>query len=125
MKKFDLKKGLTYAARIWSLLSIGFLLVLFLGHIFSPEGIGSFKPIEIVAALFFPVGAVIGMIIAWKKELIGGLVTVVSLVIFSFLVLFPRGVSIERGSLNFLILCFPGFLFMTGGLIDRFKKKPR
>lgn len=98
---------------------ITFLLFMFLGHLFAPEENGAWKLIEIFAALFFPVGVVAGMVIAWWKEFEGGLITIISMTIFSILILIPRGVDFERGVWVFILIAFPGVLFAIVGFLDK------
>lgn len=121
MNRKKVTKILRWTARIWSILILVFLLFMFIGHIFFPEeGEASWKTIELIAAIFFPIGVCLGMIIAWKKELIGGIVTVVSFIIFCFLILIPRG-AIGSMIPMFLLISGPGFLFLINGLLTRKK----
>src|SRR5438132_2403332 len=55
--------SLRWTARAASLLSIGIILLFFVG--FNP---GSVRPGEWVGLAFFPAGVVIGMIVAWWKD---------------------------------------------------------
>ncbi|MBN1618360.1 hypothetical protein JW887_03390 [Candidatus Dojkabacteria bacterium] len=123
MKKDQIIKILQIIAKVWSALCIFFVLFMFLGNIFSAsENDGAWKPIEIVAALFFPIGMTIGMVIGWKKNLIGGLITIFSMIMFYSLILIPRGVTLEQSSRIFFLLFFPGFLFTAAGLLDMSRK---
>lgn len=54
-----------------------------LGHLFGPEGVGTFNGIqEILQFLLFPIGMGAGLIIAWKWEGLGGLITIASIIAF-------------------------------------------
>jgi hypothetical protein len=121
MQRDKLIKILRWIARIWSILVLSLTVLIFVGSVFSPEGDdATWKPIELVAALFFPIGMTIGMIVAWRKELIGGLITVISFIIFSILILIPRG-AVVRAMPMFLFLTAPGILFLINGIICRKK----
>ena len=113
----DLQKEMTIStvrrvSRIWSVISIGLILLIFFG-----EGI---RPAEVdwkewVGLAFFPLGVALGIIIGWRYEILGGAIATASLAAFYFiygLILtgaFPKGIL-------FLLLSFPGILFLMIGL---------
>lgn len=112
----DLQKEMTIStvrrvSRIWSIISIGLILLLFLVDL-NPAEI-EWK--EWVGLAFFPLGVVLGMIIGWRYEILGGAIATASLAAFYFiygLILtgaFPKGIF-------FLLLSFPGILFLMIGL---------
>ena len=106
--------GLEWIARAASVASITLLVMIFLGEPFRPSEI-TFQ--EWVGLIFFPMGVVAGMIIAWRKEAIGGLMTVVSLVCFYLVYgyLFRNHI----GGWFFLAFAAPGFLFLIHWLLCR------
>jgi peptidoglycan/LPS O-acetylase OafA/YrhL len=121
MQKEKISKILRWIARIWSILVLLFLVVMFAGSILFPEdGSGEWQTVEIIAAFFFPIGVMVGLIYAWKNELLGGLATVASFIIFSILILIPRG-ALFRGGPVFLLVTMPGVLFVITGLLSRKK----
>ena len=74
---------------------------------------------EWVALALFPIGVVIGMLIGWKSQLIGGCVTAASLVGF-YVVMF----AMERGSVKglgpwFAIFSSPGLMILVLGVVER------
>lgn len=105
---------LRWIARASSLLSLGFLLFIFVG-----EGIGfsAITRVEWLMLLCFPVGVALGMIVGWWKELFGGGITAVSILLFYLIDLLSTG-ELPRG-FWFLIFTLPGFLFLLHGLLDR------
>ena len=108
--KFQGQTPLCWVARIWSALSIVFLLTMFIGELLVPSApLPNF--VEAVLMLFFPVGVAAGMIIAWKTELPGALVTIVSVVAFYIGVWLLRG-NLPRGP-YFLLVAAPGLLFLA------------
>lgn len=104
------------AAKIWSLLIGVFLLLMLIGEVVFPhEGEGFVSIAEIVALVFFPFGVMAGMGIAWKWERLGGIITIISLIIFYILILIPR--SAFRGIPMSLLIAGPGFLFLVSSFL--------
>lgn len=100
-----------WTARVWSILSIGFFLLIIVGHLFFPDESDVLPTsIDIVAMLFNPLGLLVGMVIAWKRERLGGIITICSLIVFYMLIIIPRDAF--RATPTFLILAGPGFLFL-------------
>ena len=102
--------SLRWIARIWSILGVAFLLFMLIGHVFG-ESKGITPTLsELVELLFFIVGIPVGLIVALKWELIGGLIAVASLTAFHITYLVNRG-QIEL--IPFVDgLAVPGFLFL-------------
>lgn len=102
-----------WIARVGSLISIGFLLAFLFG-----EG-GTLVAItasEWLLLLFFPFGVMIGMVIGWWKEGVGGLISVGCLAIFYGLEAWFSG-SFAGGPF-FAIFAFPGVLFLISWWLD-------
>jgi hypothetical protein len=101
------KRGVTagrWIARLWSSASIGF----------NPA---QFAFRDLVGLLFFPCGVCLGMIVAWRREGLGGGITVGSLLAFYAALgvmdgRFPRGPW-------FALIAAPGILFLTCWLLSR------
>ncbi len=106
--------GLEWIARGASIASITLLVLIFLGEAFQPLQI-SLQ--EWVGLIFFPTGVVAGMIIAWRKEAIGGVVTVASLV--GFYLVYGYLLRNHIGGWFFLLFAAPGFLFLFHWLLCR------
>jgi hypothetical protein len=106
--------GLEWIARTASVASITFLIMIFLGEPFHPSRI-TFQ--EWVGLIFFPIGVVTGMIIAWRKEAIGGFVTVASLL--GFYLVYGFLLRNHIGGWFFLAFATPGFLFLFHWLLYR------
>jgi len=104
--------GLEWIARAASVVSITLLLMIFLGEAFHPAQI-SYR--EWVGLVFFPIGVVAGMIIAWRKEALGGFVTVASLV--GFYLVYGYLLRNHIGGWFFLAFAVPGFLFVFHWLL--------
>ena len=102
-----------WIARIGSIICVGLLLLIFVGEGFDPAVITS---VEWLLLLCFPVGVVIGMIFGWWKELIGGGITAVSLLLFYLIdAISSRGLP---SGWWFLIFALPGLLFLLCGWLE-------
>jgi hypothetical protein len=55
-----------WIARIWSIASIGFVLLILVGEFLFPHAPASFAFRDLVLLFFFPFGACVGMILAWR-----------------------------------------------------------
>jgi hypothetical protein len=106
--------GLEWIARAASVASIALLVMLFLGEAFHPSQI-TFQ--EWAGLIFFPIGVVAGMIIAWRKEALGGFVTVASLV--GFYLVYGYLLRNHIGGWFFLAFAAPGFLFVVHWFLCR------
>ena len=104
-------------ARIWSLVSIAFLLLIFIGEVLNPSTAQLPTLEEGIPMVFFPVGVCLGMILAWRREALGGTITVVSIVAFYLWMRILRG-DFPRGP-YFLLVASPGFLFLASWAIAR------
>jgi len=102
-----------WLARGWAVLSIGLVLAFLVGEGFHPSRL---QAREWLGLIFFPVGICVGMIVAWRHELVGGLITVGSLAVFYVIHsvtagVFPRGWA-------FLVFAAPGFIFVLARLLQ-------
>ncbi len=105
-------------AKILSLLSILFLLGTIFGSIFSPEEGGEgFKTIELIASIFFPIGVLMGLILSWKKEKVGAIISIASMCIFYLLIIVPR--SAWRMLPFTFVLILPSVLFLISSCFSR------
>jgi len=102
-------------AKAWSLLSIAFLLLMFIGEVLHPTTAQLPTLEEGIAMLFFPIGVCLGMILAWRREALGGTITVASIVAFYLWMLILRG-YFPRGP-YFLLVAAPGLLFLASWAI--------
>jgi hypothetical protein len=107
--------SLRWIARAGSLLSIGMIFLFFIGEDFHPAKI---TPREWVGLTLFPIGVVVGLIVAWWKEGVGGSITLVSLLafygVYGFLLRSPIGGW-------FIVFAPPGFFFILYWILSRSK----
>jgi hypothetical protein len=101
-----------WTARIWSIASLGLILLFVIG-----EGINPTMTREWVGLIFFPLGISIGMILAWWREALGGIITVGSLLIF-YVIHFATAGGFPKGW-AWLVFAAPGFLFLIASWLSR------
>ena len=95
-------------ARVGSIASITLLVMIFLGDGFRPAEISRN---EWIGLTFFPLGVVVGMIIAWWKEGVGSVLTVASLI--GFYLVYGYLLRNHIGGWWFILFASPGFLFLV------------
>jgi hypothetical protein len=100
-----------WAARLASLFFIGAFILMFLGEGFDTSKV---TPREWVSLLFFPFGAMLGLILAWWKEGLGGAISLGSL-LANYIV---GDVSSAGGGYQ-LICVSPAFLFLLCWFLAR------
>ena len=105
-------------ARVGSIASVTLLILLFVGEPFRSDEISSN---EWIGLAFFPLGVVIGMVIAWWKEGVGSVVTVASLV--GFYLVYGYLLRNHTGGWWFIIFASPGFLFLLHWLMTSTEKR--
>jgi hypothetical protein len=105
-------RAIRWIARGWTVVSIGVILLLTVG-----EGLYFTRLTEWLGFLFFPVGISVGMILAWRREVLGGSVTVGSLIVFYAIHLATAG-TLPKGWAWFA-LSAQGLLFLLCRLLER------
>ncbi|NVK28004.1 MAG: hypothetical protein HWE14_08170 [Flavobacteriia bacterium] len=116
MKKFNWLNAITYIARAWALIIAIFAILAMFSNQFgiTATGVESQSTDNIISFIFFPLGTVGGLMWAWKKELQGGIIALVSMV--GLIVLSP-GLLDVYWMLAFILL--PIFLFVWIGYAKR------
>lgn len=104
-----------WTARILSLFSTG-LLLLFVFN--EPFPVSRLTVGEWLGFALFPVGIVVGFVVAWWKEGFGGAITLGSLLAFYVVFVFLLNGNLKQG-LGFLVFSLPGFLFVISWLISQ------
>jgi hypothetical protein len=107
--------SLRWIATAGSLLSIGLILIFLIGEGFHPAQVA---PKEWVGLIFFPVGVVAGMIVAWWKEGVGAGITLASLLAFYGVYGFLLGKPLGGW---FIVFAAPGFCFLLYWIMSRSK----
>lgn len=107
-----------WSARILSIASTAMLLLFVFGEKFDASKVTGR---QWLAFVFFPLGIIVGFVVAWWKEGLGGGITIASLLIFYLIfVLLLRG-DLTRG-VWFLVFAIPGFLFLAAYAISRARR---
>ncbi len=104
--------GVELLARVGSIASMILMLMIFLGEGLHPSKISTN---EWIGLLFFPIGIVIGMVIAWWKEGVGSVVTLGSL--FGFYLVWGYLLRNHIGGWWFVVFAAPGLLFLLHWLL--------
>ncbi len=103
---------LRWTARILSLASLGLILM----FAFGGEEAGGMPTLREWGALtFFPIGVQVGMLLAWKKEIAGGLIALAALGGFYAYYMFMAG-SLPGGP-YFALFSLPAVLFLVSGIM--------
>ena len=101
-----------WLARISSIVSITLMALIFIGEPFRPSEISRN---EWIGMAFFPLGVVIGIVIAWWNEGVGSVLTIGSLIgfylIYGYLLRNPIGGW-------FIVFASPGLLFLLHWLLS-------
>ena len=104
---------LHWAARILGLISVAVLSLFLFG---GGESFSSIKLNEVFGMLFFPFGLMIGLIVGWRYELLGGAIAVGSVLGFYFIYELLINSSWPRGWW-FAVFAIPGALFLLYGIL--------
>ncbi|HEY60461.1 MAG TPA: hypothetical protein G4N92_07255 [Anaerolineae bacterium] len=118
----NIKKSVTeenvmrWIARIWSIASILFILVMFIGSLFSGDS-SIFSLRDVIGLFFFPIGVFVGLVLAWRWEGIGGVITVASFFAF-YLTLWSFDGRLPRGP-YFALTAAPGLLFLVNWCLTK------
>lgn len=107
-----------FLARLGSITSIVLLLLLFQAEALNPSEV---PPRHWFALIFFPIGVIIGMIIAWWKEALGISVTLGSLLAFYFV--YGYLLRYHVGGWAFVVLASPAFLFLLHWLLQQAEQR--
>lgn len=109
-------KQLRYLARGWSLLSLGFTLLIFIGEGLSADAV---RPTanEWIGLAFFPGGVCLGLLLAWRYEWEGGTLALFSLAAFYVWNNTQQG-RWPDGPF-FILVAMPGLLFILINILNR------
>jgi hypothetical protein len=106
-------------ARATSVLTIGLLLLSIIGEGSAP---GTVAGRQWIGLLFFPFGVVVGMLVAWKREAVGGLLSIGSLTCFYVVYGFILSGRLP-GGWAFVAFSSPAFFFLLTWLVERTMKR--
>ncbi len=101
-----------WIARIWSVATILLVLGFIVGEGVPPRS----RLDQWLGFLFFPFGICAGMVVAWRREALGGAITVASLGVFYLVVVATVGVF--PAGWAWLVFAAPGFLFLLASFLS-------
>lgn len=107
-----------WAARLASVVCLAIIFLFFAGEGFD---LGAVRAAEYVGLAFFPVGVLIGLVLAWQEELIGGIISIVSIAAFYIVYGLILSGSLWQGW-AFLPFLVPGILFVIYGFQSRARR---
>jgi acyl-[acyl-carrier-protein]-phospholipid O-acyltransferase/long-chain-fatty-acid--[acyl-carrier-protein] ligase len=108
-----------WLARILGLAGLALVLVFMIGEGFNPF---RFTARELALCACFPLAWMIGLLLAWRRELAGGLLTVGSILSFHAVHFATTG-GMPRGW-AFAVLAIPGCLFLVASLLSAGQPRP-
>jgi hypothetical protein len=107
---------LRWTARAASLVSLAFLAM------FATSGGAAPSAMEWLLIAFFPIGVALGMIVAWHREILGGVIAASSLAAFHALLLLDG--SRPAPGWWFLVVASPALALLVCGVTTR-RARPR
>jgi hypothetical protein len=107
-------------ARVGSIASITLLVLLFQAEMSNPAEISRG---EWSGLIFFPIGVIIGMAIAWWKEGLGAAITLLSLL--AFYLVYGYFMRYHIAGWAFIVFASPAFLFLVHWLFGGAEQKVR
>jgi hypothetical protein len=105
-----------WLARLTSLVTLAIVAMFLFAEPFNPKNV---RPREWVGFVCFPIGVVLGLIIAWWKEGPGAAISLCSLAAFYLIYGWLMGSNIHGPW--FLIFASPAFLFSIAWLLSKSK----
>lgn len=100
-------------ARVGSIASITLLLMLFAGEGVDPSHVTAR---QWVGLFFFPIGVIVGMVIAWWKEGVGAAITLGS--VLALYLVYGYLMRYHIAGWAFVVFASPGFLFLLHWLLS-------
>jgi hypothetical protein len=107
--------GIRRIARVWSIISMLFVGVFAVGEILGGAGPGPTRQ-EWLGLALWPIGVLIGLVVAWHHEESGGFLALASLIAFYAWNLLRSG-HLPRGPFFFLVAA-PALLFFVAGFLS-------
>jgi hypothetical protein len=114
MSSHALQTKLRWTARIWAGMSLLMLSAFIVGDVGRSGNWPNFS--QWIGLAFFPTGIITGLVLAFRKELLGGAVTVLSLMGF-YVWHFAVSGRLAAGPW-FALIAAPGLLFLLLGLAE-------
>ena len=120
MSKIPGSRAIEWIARIWSLASLGFVLLFVFGQLLNGNGARPTQA-EWIGLGFFPGGVCLGLVIAWFRTRLGGAIAAVCVIAFYLWSLLERG-RLPAGP-YFVLVAAPGILFLLASFMSLPREK--
>jgi len=117
-----LTKTIRWIARIWSLVSLGFVLMFLIGYGLDPSEAPP-AGTDLIVMAFFPFGVLLFMMLGWKWEKWGGIGTIASLAGF-YIALYIQKQILALGP-YILLVATPGFLFLVVWILEKYAREKK
>jgi hypothetical protein len=111
----ETSRTITWIARIWSLASIGFVLLFVVADALDPNSPGPTRS-DWIGLSLWPGGVVLGLVLGWLRTGLGGAIATGSLIGFYLWHLLERGTF--PGGPYFVLVAVPGILFLLASLLS-------
>jgi hypothetical protein len=108
---------LGWLARVLGVISTAVLLLFVIGE---PSGFSTIRADEVIGLVFFPCGLIVGLVLAWYRELLGGLIAVGSVV--CFYVIYEALLHGGWPGWWFMVFAAPGALHLLHGTLSLLNK---
>ncbi len=109
-----------WAARVCGIAVAGFVIVFFIGE-GNISQMMRVSALEIAMLACIPLLLVVGIIVAWKKELIGGIIIMASVLAFIVLQVISSGYF--SGLMIFASMMIPGLLFIISDYLSKMEQR--
>ena len=110
-----------WVARVWGVISLLFIGTLVFAELLNPSS-GPPQGMEWVMLALFPTGVLLGIVLGWRWELWGGIISVASFLAF-YAIEFAMSGDLADGPF-FLLVAAPGFLFLWCGIVNKRSTQP-
>ena len=116
-----------WVARIWGGLISAFVLFMLTAHVYSvwvlnePSGTGLKETRDLLTFLCFPVGTLLGLLLAYRYAALGGAITCLSLLLMFVIILSFDGIrEFDQSAVIFLGgFMPPGILYIVYGMTNK------
>jgi hypothetical protein len=116
-RRNSLIQAIRWTCRALAAISVGLILAFLVGEGFRPSQVDAG---DWLGLLFFPAGICCGMVLAWWREGLGGIITVGSLLMF-YVVHYATSGTFPKGW-AWLAFSAPGVLFLLSWRLSRNKR---
>ena len=104
---------LRLTARVFAVAGLTILFLFFLSE--NPDDLLNSTVNQLIGLMFFPVGLTIGLLLAWRRELLGGAIALGSVLAFYVIYGWLLKGSLAAAGWWFICFAIPGALFLAYG----------